>query len=756
MKRNQIANTLRNWHVYMLIGFITLAIVVTMGYSLWMASHTAVKYEALIDASTTIRCNTTQAHLWLEEIIAGDRHEKIETVWQLLDKSDWYAAAMLEGSVDEAESFIRLSDPELREQVKRLQDTQAQLRVLFERRYASIEDSFIGSDVDQHFDAFFNDFLAQAEDVEVCLRKLMTRHLDNFRTVQIILILVVITLSLAVSGILRMLNQRRVVDSSRIAESNVDLEKEICERKQVEDILRQKDFIIRSASSYIATCSLDGILTYVNQALFEKWGFDNADEMIGHPFPKFWMVDDELDGIMKALLGEEEQWNGELQARRKDGSFFDVQSFAATVLDEKGTPIGLMSTSVDITERKQAEKKLETEKEYAEAANLAKSQFLANMSHEIRTPMNAIIGFSDMLVEEDLTQEQKSNVHVIRESATNLLRLINDILDSSKIEAGQLDVEMIDCSLGKLLNPIESMTKPQALEKSIDFQIMASKDVPAQIHSDPFRLQQCLINLINNALKFTDQGHVYLRVSLHEDSGSHFIRFDIEDTGIGIPENRHQAIFESFTQADGSTTRKYGGTGLGLTVTKQLVDLLGGELTLTSEPGKGSVFSLTVPTGADITGQPLLDRDKSLHQEMSESEKINPTLFFGKVLVAEDVEGNQKLMVSMLSKLGIDVVIAEDGNQAIQKALSQSFDLILMDMQMPHMNGYEATSALKQQGYETPIVALTANAMKGDDQKCLDAGCDGYLTKPIDHRELTRIIGKYLPAAQETACACQP
>lgn len=247
------------------------------------------------------------------------------------------------------------------------------------------------------------------------------------------------------------------------------------------------------------------------------------------------------------------------------------------------------------------------------------------------------------------------------------------------------------------------------------------------------------------------KGHVHFRVSLYQENGKYFVRFIVEDTGIGIPEDRQQAMFESFTQADGSTTRQYGGTGLGLSITRQLAGLLGGELTLTSTPGKGSVFSLCIPTGVDITGQPLLDRNEALDQRKEDLPKADETTrFSGKILVAEDVEGNQLLMKLMLSKLGIEVVIAKDGKQAVQEALSQSFDLIFMDIQMPNMNGYEATRALKKQGYKMPIVALTASSMDGDDRKCIEAGCDGYLTKPIDFRTLTKILAKYLQSKQKT------
>ena len=389
--------------------------------------------------------------------------------------------------------------------------------------------------------------------------------------------------------------------------------------------------------------------------------------------------------------------------------------------------------------------------EVAENANAAKGEFLANMSHEIRTPMNAIIGFSEMLFDGDLDKGQRKKVCLIRNSAEHLLNLINDILDFSKIEAGQLHTEKIDCSLGKLLNALEPMMKTLAREKSIDFQVKVGHNIPARIQSDPYRLQQCLTNLANNAIKFTDQGHVHVNVSLLKEHDQPLIRFDVEDTGIGIPLERQEAIFESFTQAEGATTRLYGGTGLGLTVTRQLAELLGGELTLTSEEGKGSVFSLVIPTGIDITGQPLLGQEEMNAQAENASLKHSAMLFSGKVLVAEDVAANQLLMKLLLSKFGIDVVIAVDGRQAVQKAQSQSFDLILMDMQMPRMNGYEATRVLKEQGIETPIVALTANAMKGDDQACMSTGCEDYLAKPIDRQALLRVLSRYLPIRQPAA-----
>ena len=420
---------------------------------------------------------------------------------------------------------------------------------------------------------------------------------------------------------------------------------------------------------------------------------------------------------------------------------------------------------IEIEERKKTEKKLEytnrklqslTEKsalmaKEAVKANNTKSDFLANMSHEIRTPMNAILGFSDLLCEEELTGDQKTYVETIRNSGSSLLSIINDILDFSKIEAGKLEVENIDFTLNEILDSINALFTLTASEKGLTFEVIREGDLPEYIRSDPVRLKQCLTNLIGNATKFTDSGYVRMRVSPQQVEGKGHVRFDIEDSGIGITAEKQETIFDSFSQVDSTTTRKYGGTGLGLAITKQLVDLLGGEISLTSDEGKGSVFSVVIPVGIEIGSEPVMPAaaDSQINKQASGTE--NDKGLTGTILVAEDNLTNQMLAKVLLEKLGLTVTIAKDGQEAVELATSQPFDMILMDMQMPKMNGFEATRHLRDHNITTPVIALTANAIKGDREQCLEAGCDDYIAKPIDREKLNTLLGKYMNNQANTA-----
>jgi PAS domain S-box-containing protein len=407
----------------------------------------------------------------------------------------------------------------------------------------------------------------------------------------------------------------------------------------------------------------------------------------------------------------------------------------------------------NITDRKQAGEMLKEAKRRAEAASMIKSQFLANMSHEIRTPMNSIIGFSEMLAADKLTDEQRQYADLIRESGKNLMKIISDILDFSKIEAGKLDMDIFECDLAGILADVDSVLRPQAEGKALKFGVMFGDQMPARIRTDPARLRQCLINLANNAIKFTETGHVHINVvTEHAGDKGPCIRFDVEDTGIGIKPEDRERIFESFTQADGSICRKYGGAGLGLAITRQLAHLLGGQVTVTGEEGKGSTFSLIIPMSLDLTKQLLSGAGDTADRMNGGGENMERVKLSGHVLVAEDVRANQVLAKALLERMGLEVTIAADGNETVQKARAHDFDLIFMDIQMPEMDGYQATRAIREQGIKTPIIALTANAMKGDDEKCVEAGCDDYLPKPLDRRRLLEKIQKYLCVKDKAAC----
>ncbi len=439
------------------------------------------------------------------------------------------------------------------------------------------------------------------------------------------------------------------------------------------------------------------------------------------------------------------------QAMRKGSNFFEWQhmtlkgrEFPATVLltrvDMDGKQI-LQATVRDISKTKQIEQSLRRAKKEADVANKAKSEFLANMSHEIRTPMNAIMGFAEMLESEQLEPEQKEHISMISNAGKQLLELVNDILDLSKIEANKIEIEMANTSVDELLTFIKNLMAQKAQEKGLAFEISNDAKVPSTIVTDQTRLRQCLMNLVSNSIKFTDHGHVRLSVSTERGDKDDCIRFDVEDTGIGIPSSQQEKIFETFSQADGSMTRKYGGTGLGLTITRQLAQLMGGRLLLSSEQGKGSTFSILLPLqkGSDLSAP---QRDTTISADNLKAEPV--AAISGNVLVAEDVPTNQILIRKLLERLGLDVTIANDGEEALRYARENAFDLVFMDIQMPNMNGYDATRTMRKEGVAIPIIALTASAMPGDEHKCLDVGCNEYLTKPIDAAKLRQIIEKHL------------
>ena len=379
----------------------------------------------------------------------------------------------------------------------------------------------------------------------------------------------------------------------------------------------------------------------------------------------------------------------------------------------------------------------------AKAADKAKSEFLANMSHEIRTPLNAIIGFSKLLLDEEQSEQGYKFTQTIVDSSENLLILINDILDLSKIEARQIIIEHVECDINKAICEVGTMLEAIAGNRNIEFKIFNELPESLIVLGDEIRIKQCLINLINNAIKFTSEGHVHVYVSIAKVDDKKFIKFDIEDTGIGIPADKQESIFKAFTQADSSTTRKFGGTGLGLKISKQLANLMGGDVTITSEVNVGSTFSLTInydPVEIDLgDGGPKKVKGVDFCSLVRKDVVLE-----GKILVAEDNASNQFWIKQVMKKLGLEVDIVSNGEQAVEAVEKEEYKVVLMDMQMPIMNGYDATMRIRSKGFKVPVIALTANATVGDKEKCMGVGCSDYLSKPLNFDKLKEKLAKFM------------
>jgi len=392
----------------------------------------------------------------------------------------------------------------------------------------------------------------------------------------------------------------------------------------------------------------------------------------------------------------------------------------------------------------------------AESASNAKSEFLANMSHEIRTPLTAILGYAESALDADQTEiERVMALKAVKRSGDHLLQIVNNVLDFSKIEADKLETETVPVDYFIVMSEVEALVKQQANSKGLDFRLLYSFPLPVSFMGDPVRLRQVLLNLCSNAIKFTETGKV--TVSVFYDAEHNNLRFSVADTGIGMAKDQVSRIFTPFEQADSSITRRYGGTGLGLALSKRLVDLMGGNIQVISTPNVGTTFELNLPC-VNPAAVPMVSGIADIDDERIAPPPAAPVIqhkLHGQVLLAEDNPENQKLLSLFLEKMGAEVTIAENGQEAVAKASNARFDLIYMDMQMPLVSGIEATVMLRAQGYAGPIIALTANATSEDRRLCLQAGCDDFLTKPINRDKLYEVTSSYL-AVDESDSADAP
>jgi PAS domain S-box-containing protein len=393
--------------------------------------------------------------------------------------------------------------------------------------------------------------------------------------------------------------------------------------------------------------------------------------------------------------------------------------------NSKGKVSQVLGAAIDITQRKKEEKLLEEAKNFAEQAAIAKSEFLSNMSHEIRTPMNAILGLSDILLKDDLHKGAMENLKAIKYSADNMLVIINDILDFSKIEAGKLSFENVDFDMARILDMIKKTFSFRARQKGVSFKVLIDSSLPTVYKGDPFRLNQILNNLISNAIKFTEQGGVELKVSGLKLGNAYTLNFKVIDTGIGISQSKLESIFESFTQAQGSTTRKFGGTGLGLAISKRLAELQGGSINVESKEAEGSTFSVSLN----------YEQGKTENIVESKAQDDFSAITGARILIAEDNPINQMYLKQLVSKWGVDYTMANDGEEAINEFNNGDFDIILMDLQMPNVDGLTATKVIRETS-QVPVVVLTADAVDSTKLAFNEAGANDFILKPFKGEEL--------------------
>jgi PAS domain S-box-containing protein len=541
-------------------------------------------------------------------------------------------------------------------------------------------------------------------------------------------------------------------DSDGEADRMVGVNFDITDQMADQEALRVRNRAVECATNGIIiaeTSKDDHSIVYVNPAFEALTGYREV-EVSGRniTFLQGPRTDPEAIAELQRAISSQEECELTLLNYRKDGTTFWNHFQIAPVENDQEIVTHFVGVLTEVTDRVHNEQRLIEAQSLAESASRAKSEFLANMSHEIRTPMTAILGCADTLCRELSREEPRETAKTIRAQGQLLLGLLNDILDLSKIEAGKLEVQDELCNLLSLIADVRSLMDPQVKAKGLTLKTFFDSPIPKQVQTDPLRLRQVLLNLVSNAIKFTENGHVEIRVRCTPDSPQRQLAISVRDTGVGIPEDRLQAIFEAFTQVDPSPLRRAGGTGLGLAICQRLTSMLGGRISVESQVHQGSTFTITLPVQRDVPVEMYSIEELTQRREQKESTDLIDIMVPARVLIAEDTPAIQFMLRRILESVVTSISLVENGEEAIAAVTRGTpefppFELILMDMQMPVMNGYDATARLRAMGYNLPIIALTAGAMAGDRERCLEAGCTDYLAKPVSLSQLQAMIQTY-------------
>lgn len=528
--------------------------------------------------------------------------------------------------------------------------------------------------------------------------------------------------------------------------------KNLCQQKTFYDLIRYLP-----VAAYV--CAPDGRIIQHNRRAVELWGYEPPlnDESLRYCachrvfLPDGTCLAPENTPMAQVLKTGETLQNLEAEIERPDGTRFTATASITAIRDEDGNIIGAINCFHDITYRKRIERALKCAndeviraKDLAEAASQAKSAFLANVSHEIRTPLAAIMGFTNFLLDPLLPPSERMEMAgIIKRNGEVLMRIINDVLDLSKIESGHVEIEKTRFDLSELIEDVRALMHLKAQEKGIAFEICYVSKPAGEISGDPIKLRQILMNVIGNAVKFTDKGSVRCEIRCEpRGPGNCQLRFTVRDTGTGIPRDQHERIFHPFVQADLSLSRRFGGTGLGLFIARRLAERLGGRIFLIeSAPEVGSVFEIVLD--AEVLRKSRKMGRSGIGESSASLEVRRQPLEGISLLLAEDTPDNQLLMQKTLKSIGADVDVANNGSEAVEKALARDYDVILMDLQMPVLDGYAATAQLRGKRYVRPIIALTAHAMRDERVKALGAGFDDYLTKPLDRSALVKTLSAW-------------